>query len=275
MAVGDKVYLADKQTLDEVNGKVGATNNTGGTATAGTLFGKLNAIISSIATHVANWTAARAANLDTTVSSRQSEADAASRYNALSSSIAAFVANWTAAKAANLDAAVSSRQSEANAVSRYNTLNTNTGVNNTASATGTLSQKLSHIINLFTNNRQKHLASKVVNFTVATAGTHTILNITGSGVFEFAYTSMGGSTGALTFEVDGQSQTFNIEVGSKYVAKSIYNPGALLYMVPSSSSAATNFPAMRPLYFKNSLKITVVKSDTAEQFFRGNYSVYE
>ena len=222
--------------MDNVNSKVGETNNTGGTNSAGTLFGKLNAIISSIATHVANWTAARAANLD---------------------------------------AAVSTRESEASALSRYNTLNTNTGVNNTASATGTLSQKLSHIINLIASSGQKKLASKAVNFTTAAAGTHTILNITGGGVFEFAYTSMGGSNGALTFEVDGQSQTFNIEVGSKYVGKSIYSPGALLYMVPSSSSTSSHFPAIRPLYFKNSLKITVNKTDSTELFFRGNYSVYE
>lgn len=239
MAVGDKIFIADKTTLDEINTKVGATNNTGGTASAGTIFAKLNAIISNIASHVAAWTAARAAKVD------------------------------------NLDTTVSSRQSEANALSRYNTLNTNTGVNNTASATGTLSQKLSHIINLFTNNRQKHLASKAINFNVAAVGTHTILNITGGGVFEFAYTSMGGPNGALTFEVDGQSQTFNVEVGAKYVGKSLYSPGALLYMVPSSSSTSTHFPAMRALHFKDSLKITVVKSDTAEQFFRGNYSVYE
>ena len=236
MAVGDKVYLADKQTLDEVNSKVGATNNTGGSATAGTLFGKLNAIISSIATHVANWTAARAANLD---------------------------------------AAVSSRQSESNAASRYNTLNTNTGVNNTASATGTLSQKLSHIINLIASSGQKKLTSKVVNFTTAAIGTHTILNITGGGVFEFAYTSMGGTTGALTFEIDGQSQTFNSEPGSKYVGKSMFGAGSLLYIAPSTSPTSTVFPSLLPLYFKNSLKITVAKSDTAELFFRGNYSVYE
>lgn len=84
MAEGDKIYLADKATLDAVNTKVGATTDTGGTATAGSIFAKLNAIISSIASHVANWTAARAANLDAAISSRESEASAASRYNELS-----------------------------------------------------------------------------------------------------------------------------------------------------------------------------------------------
>ena len=236
MAVGDKLYIADKPTLDEVNSKVGATNNTGGSATAGTIFGKLNAIISSRATHVSTWTGARAANLD---------------------------------------AAVSSRQSESNAASRYDTLNTNTGVNNTASATGTLSQKLSHIINLFASSGQKKLASKAMRFTVSASGSHTILNVTGGGVFEFAYTNMGNANSALTFEVDGQSQTFNSEPGSKYVAKSIYNAGYLLYMAASSSSTTTLFPAFRTLYFKESLKITVNKTDTTELYFLCNYSVYE
>lgn len=72
MAVGDKVYIADKATLDVVNtntadtkGKVGATSDPGGTASAGTLFGKLNALILSLAAHVASWTSARAAKIDT------------------------------------------------------------------------------------------------------------------------------------------------------------------------------------------------------------------
>lgn len=127
MATGDKIYIADKQTLDDVNAKVGSTNNTGGTASAGTIFGKLNAIISSIASFVANWTAARAAKVD------------------------------------NLDATVSSRQSEANASARYNTLNTNTGVNNTASATGTLSQKLSHAINTVASRQSEADAASRYN----------------------------------------------------------------------------------------------------------------
>ena len=58
-----KKYLADKPTLDEVNEKIG---NAGGSS----VFAQLNSIISAIADHVAIWTAAKAGNLDTTVSSR-------------------------------------------------------------------------------------------------------------------------------------------------------------------------------------------------------------
>lgn len=89
MAEGDKIYLADKATLDAVNTKVGATTDTGGTATAGSLMGKLNALISSLLNHVSTWTAARAANLDAAVSSRESEASAASRHNELSQKLSA------------------------------------------------------------------------------------------------------------------------------------------------------------------------------------------
>lgn len=72
MATGDKIYIADKETLDmiradtvNIKGKVGATTDTGGNTSSGTLFAKLNAIISSIASHVAIWTSARASKIDT------------------------------------------------------------------------------------------------------------------------------------------------------------------------------------------------------------------
>ena len=44
---------------------IGATGDTGGSSTAGTLFGKLNKIISDIASFVGNWTATRAGYIDT------------------------------------------------------------------------------------------------------------------------------------------------------------------------------------------------------------------
>ena len=43
---------------------IGATGDTGGSSTAGTLFGKLNKIISDITTFVGNWTATRAGYID-------------------------------------------------------------------------------------------------------------------------------------------------------------------------------------------------------------------
>lgn len=230
MAAGDKIYIADKQTLDDMSAKVGSTNNTGGTTSAGTIFGKLNAIISSIASFVANWTAARAAKVD------------------------------------NLDATVSSRQSESNAESRYNQLNTNTGVNNTASATGTLSQKLSHIINLFSTNKQKVLVSKSVNISIATAGTHTLINVTGAGQFDLSYmTGMGDSYAPITFEIDG----------NQFVFDKIRNPSYIVQGVGNLLVDNTSYSGSRPLYFKNSFKVTVAASNQNQLTFVASYAVYE
>lgn len=273
MAAGDKVYIADKQTLDDVNSKVGATGNTGGTATAGTIFGKLNAIISSIASFVANWTAARAAkvdNLDAKVSTRQSEQNAYDRYNILNNNTGvnntASATGTLSQKLSHTINTVNTRQSEADAASRYNQLNTNTGVNNTASATGTLSQKLSHIINLFSTTKQKVLVSKVVSIEIATAGTHTLVNFTGSGQYEFAYViGMGQSYAPITFEIDGVPFVFNKLLNNSYI---VQGSSALL-------TDSTSISSPRPIHFKNSLKITVAASNQNQLTFRASYAVYE
>lgn len=55
MASGDKFYIADKDTLDEVKGKIGSTTDTGGSSTAGSVFGKLNYLVSQLqASYIAN-----------------------------------------------------------------------------------------------------------------------------------------------------------------------------------------------------------------------------
>lgn len=77
-------YLADKQTLDTVNEKMG---DAGGSS----IFAKLNSIIGTIADHIAIWTAAKAENLDTTVSSRAPASTALS------------TAQWTSTRAGYLD----------------------------------------------------------------------------------------------------------------------------------------------------------------------------
>lgn len=282
MATGDKIYIADKQTLDAVNAKAGATTDTGGTATAGTLFGKINTLITNIAAHVANWTAARAAkvdNLDAAVSSRQSEANASTRYNTLNTNTGVNnTASATGTLSQKLSHAINtaaSRQSEADAATRYNQLNTNTGVNNTASATGTLSQKLSHIINLFSNNKQKVLVSKTVSIELATAGTHTLVNVTGSGQFEFAYvTGMGYSYAPLTFEIDGKTRVFNGLLNPSYIAHTSRYPGVLLSDVsPNFVENIRDIP--RAIHFNSSLKITVAASNQNPLTFIANYAVYE
>jgi len=51
MASGDKQYIADKETLDAIKALIGLINDTGGTATAGTLMAKLNAVINYVLTN--------------------------------------------------------------------------------------------------------------------------------------------------------------------------------------------------------------------------------
>lgn len=229
MATGDKVYIADKETLDAVNTKAGATSDAGGTATAGSIFAKLNALINSIATHVAAWTAARAAKMD------------------------------------NLDATVSTRESEANALTRYNTLNTNTGVNNTASSTGSLSQKLSHIISQLENvnvnaiNGSKQLVSKQSRPAINTTGRITVLNVTGAGEFELMWAPEGlrnTYVNAVYVTVDGVAYTIGTAAYTIYLGR---------------RSDPANFPCvtltdveyeqwktfLKPLRFGKSLKIEV------------------
>lgn len=56
-----KEYIADKETLDEVNQKVGVNTD----AASGTsLFAKVNSLLNTIANHAAAWTSTRAAKLD-------------------------------------------------------------------------------------------------------------------------------------------------------------------------------------------------------------------
>lgn len=55
---------AQEETLSALSEKVGATNDSGGTASVGSVFAKLNKIISDLVTHMGRWTSTRAEKLD-------------------------------------------------------------------------------------------------------------------------------------------------------------------------------------------------------------------
>ena len=236
MATGDKTFIADKETLDSVNSKVGATNNTGGSASAGSVFAKLNAIISSIATHVASWTAARATKVD------------------------------------NLDTTVSSRQSETNALTRYNQLNTNTGVNNTASATGTLSQKLSKVIadiatiNTNVTASSKRLVAKKVTANIGAGTSVTVLNVVGAGVFYGGTISLNSISAPTVVTIDGVAHTVANNSGGAF--------GRMISSANMFQNITTPNVAV-PVEFKSSLKIDVRAAGDSNVFFYGDYSLYE
>lgn len=71
--------------------KVGETSDVAGTSSTGTVFGKLNKLISDLVTHMSRWTATKAGYVDASISSR------APANTALSNSI------WTNARASRID----------------------------------------------------------------------------------------------------------------------------------------------------------------------------
>lgn len=227
MATGDRAYIADKETLDAVNAKAGTTSDPGGTASTGSIFAKLNALINSFATHVAAWTADRAAKMD------------------------------------NLDAAVSTRASEANAITRYNTLNANTRVNNMASASGTLSQKLSYAITQLDNvnanaiNGSKQLVSKQSRPAINTTGRITLLNVTGAGEFELMWAPEGlrnTYVNAFYVTVDGVAYTIGTAAYTIYLGRR--SDPANFPCVAITDVEYEQWKAyLKPLRFGKSLKI--------------------
>ena len=68
MASGDKFYIADKATLDEVKGKIGSTTDTGGSSTAGTVMAKENAVLGEVGKIGASNDAGNSNTTGTTVS---------------------------------------------------------------------------------------------------------------------------------------------------------------------------------------------------------------
>ena len=226
MATGDKVYIADKPTLDAINSKVGTATDTGGSATGGSLFAKINAFLSHLLTH---WTPARAARLD------------------------------------SVDATVSSRESEASAASRYNTINANTGTNNTANANGTLSQKMSYVIaqaediNVNAVNGSKHLTSRQSRPNVNTTGRVTILNVTGAGELELIYAPellRTAVANAVYVTLDGTQYTVGLDTYSIYLGRSQTPSGFPLAAITDVQYDQWK-AFLKPLKFAKSLKIEI------------------
>lgn len=230
MAVGDKLFIADKETLDTVNrnlsdvhSRVGTTTDTGGTTTAGTLFGKINAIISSIATHVASWTAARAAKID------------------------------------NIDTNAASASAQ-------------TAANHTASATGTLSQKLSKVIadlagiNNTIVGSAKRLSAKKVATSVPARATVTVVNISGAGVLHAGYVGHNSANVAITVTVDGVPHVVNNSTGGTF-ARTFYS-GNMFTNVGNGAPIA-------PVEFSRSLIVTAVSKMDEAITCICDYAVYE
>ncbi len=119
---------AQESTLNGINSKIGETGNTGGSSSSGSIFAKLNKIITD------------AASLSSLIGQTNNSGGTTSagtvfaKLNKIISDIAAFVANYTAARAGYID-----------------NIRSYTMTDNSASKTGVLSQKDSYIISLLEN----------------------------------------------------------------------------------------------------------------------------
>lgn len=125
--------------------RIGAAGDSGGSTSAGTVMGKLNKLLSDLASHVSSWSSTRASYIDTIKTSTDKIGAAGDtggsstagsifgKLNKLISDLTTHMGRWTSARAGYID-----------------DIRNNTAVNNTASATGTLSQKLSYIASLWT-----------------------------------------------------------------------------------------------------------------------------
>lgn len=129
-----KVYLADKDTLDSVNDKVGTSSDTASSAPT-TLFAGIKHLINTLATHVTNWTATRAAKIDKLDNlGATGDTGGSATAGTLMAKLNALLTSWTSTRAGYLD-----------------NIRSYTITNNTASKTGVLSAKLAYIISLLEN----------------------------------------------------------------------------------------------------------------------------
>lgn len=238
MAIGDKIYLADKPTQDQikagvddanaslstvdtrisnVQSNVGNTGDTVGSSTTGSIFGKLNSLLTSMANHLAVWSSARATKID---------------------NISTAVAN-----------------------------------SNVANATGTLSQKLSHIIGLFAGVTPKVLVSKSALKRWSVAATNSFVYASGAGVFHRLYLSHidPAYVTDVRIAIDGKSYSLSGYSGdaAAYIAR---DRTGVIGIIPATSEEADH---TLPLYFKTSLSITVITASTTLVTAKAAYDVYE
>ena len=98
-----RVYLADKDTLDNVNDKVGTSSDTASSAPT-TLFAGIKHLISVLADHVANWTATRAAKIDKLDNlGATGDTGGSATAGTLMAKLNALLTSWTSTRAGYLD----------------------------------------------------------------------------------------------------------------------------------------------------------------------------
>lgn len=278
--MADKIFIADKETLDTVRNKVGNGDDdyNGVGIGDGTVFAKLNKIIWWMLTHMPASLNSKVNDLHSRIGENGDDnytgntSTLMGKVNHMLYLMGLYAGGWANCRD-YLDTKVSSRQSESDAKSRYNTINSNTGPNHSANASGSLSQKLSYIINQLSTMGQKKLKSGQVSFVTSETGTHTILEVWGGGQFDVASTSMGTLSEVLTFEIDGNFMNLADGSGTAVLGRCKLYPQKTLTRL--SGITDREYSTLHPLYFKDHLKITVNKTSSTEGFFYAQLAVYE
>jgi len=147
---------SSQTSVDGVNALIGATGNTGGTSSAGTVMAKLNALLGTTLSS-SNWTDIKAGYLDIAISSRSSQTslDAVNTLigatnntggtttaGSVMGKLNALLTNMTSTRAGYLDAAVSGRVSQTS----FDTAVGATGNTGGSTTAGTVMAKLNAIL---------------------------------------------------------------------------------------------------------------------------------
>lgn len=198
-----KEYIADKETLDELNQKLGVNTD----AASGTsLFAKVNSLLNTVANHVAAWTSARAAKLDNLDNiGATSDTGGSTTAGTVLAKLNALLTSWTSTRAGYID-----------------NIRSYTITNNTASKTGVLSAKLAYIISLLENATYKY--SSATKITHACLGNGETFSGSGKGiVYVFpvatdtsAAVTIDGNNIGTVYGGNGNSEAIKIEFRSSF-----------------------------------------------------------
>lgn len=210
-----KVYLADKDTLDSVNEKVGTGSDTESAAPT-TLFAGIKYLISALANHVANWTAARAEKIDKLDNlGATGDTGGSTTSGTLMAKINALLTSWTSTRAGYLD-----------------NIRSYTITNNTASKTGVLSAKPAYIINLLESS-VNYTPSSLINVNAKSSESYTTDNYSYTGKGRLVITSWESYTYSVKITVDGKVLFNNLK----------------------AENTSYGFPKIQSIYFNSSIKI--------------------
>lgn len=251
--------VSNNETINEINTKIGVTTDTSGTTSSGTIFAKLNSIISSLVT----------ISLNTRL------------IPAISTMVETLSTRFTADRATKIDTTAIN-------VSQIETYTQN---NNTPSATGTLSQKMSQAINdiaavkTAVSASGKYSCSKRLNYTVGTTGRLTVLNITGAGWIDMIYSPsffQPGQTSTVYVTVDGTTYTHTIQSGTgnsgQYAVFRKDTSSYPFYYMESGSVSSSTMSWFRQFEFSKSFKLELQVINVpsgGNNYVQAAYGVYQ